>query len=303
MIVFGGDYEHTIEVSSVQNGIELEYCVLSRPELFAKVLERQDFDACEFSLSNYIMMRDRGADWLTAIPVFPNRAFRHGTMLVRQNDAIESFADLVGKRVGIADYTMTGGVWGRGIYAEYYQLHWSQVEWFSSGKPRFTPPESARVRVLDEDIEDALAAGKLDAILYPRSRDALLPAAKRRFRPVIKNWRAAELDYFKSSGIYPISHVLVLPRDKIAHHPDLPGAVIAAYTHSMTRTKQRRLASSFLPWGDATWSDIMEIFGGDPLPYGLGAENKATIAKLQDYLFEQELIGSRSSLPELFWPN
>jgi 4,5-dihydroxyphthalate decarboxylase len=303
MIVFGGDYEHTVQVSSVQNGIELVYRVLSRSELFAKVLERQDFDACEFSLSNYIMMRDRGADWVTAVPVFPNRAFRHGTMLVRRDETMESLSELAGKRVGIADYTMTGGVWGRGIYADYYQLHWSQVEWFSSAKPRFAPPEAARVTMIEDDLEDSLAAGRLDAILYPRTRDALLPAADRRFRPLIKNWRDAEADYFKTTGIYPISHVLVLPRDAIARHPDLPKAVVAAYTDSMKRTKQRRLAASFLPWGDATWSDTMEFFGGEPLPYGLGMQNQATIAKLQDYLVEQELIGTRHSLPDLFWPH
>lgn len=301
MIVYGGDYEHTLEVSSVQNGISLSYQVASRNELFAKIFETQDFDVCEFSLSNYMMLRDRGADWLTAIPVFPSRGFRHSTILVRKDDGISQLADLVGKRVGIQDYSMTGGVWGRGLIAEFYRLHWSQIEWFSSGKQRFAAPLAARVKIIDQDLEDALAERRLDALLFPRTRDSLLPHSKRRFRPLLSNWREAELEYFLSTGIYPISHTVVIPRTRIGSCPSLPGAVIAAYEHSMARAKRRRIASTFVPWGDSIWNEAMEIFGGDPMPHGLGAENQATILKLQDYLLEQQLIESRLPCSELFW--
>lgn len=304
MIVFGGDYEHTLEVSSVRDGIDLQYRVTSRSELFAKILQRQDFDVCEFSLSNYIMMRDAGMDWLTAIPIFPSRGFRHGTVIVRRDDDFESFSDLAGKRIGIADYTMTGGVWGRGILADFYQLHWSQVEWVSSGKPRFPPPSAARVKIVDEDLEDALAEGRLDALLYPRTRDALLPLSERRFRPLLRNWKAAELEYFRSTGIYPISHTVVIPLEKISTCPSLPSAVVAAYEHSMARARKRRIASTFLPWGDDIWSETMNLFGDNPMPHGLSAANQTTIAKLQDYLLEQQLIDDRHRCSDLFWqPN
>ena len=301
MIVYGGDYEHTLEVSSVRDGIDLHYQVAGLAELFAKILQRQDFDACEFSLANYIMMRDRGMDWLTAVPIFPSRGFRHGAILVRRDDDLKQFSDLVGKRIGIADYTMTGGVWGRGILADFYQLHWSQVEWFSSGKRRFDTPSAARVRTIDEDLEDALVEGRLDALLYPRTRDALRPLSERRFRPLLKNWKEAELKYFQSTGIYPISHTVVIPLERIAACSSLPGAVVAAYEHSMARARERRIASTFLPWGSDTWSETMKVFDNDPMPHGLSAANQATIAKLQDYLLEQQLIGKSHACSDLFW--
>ena len=47
MIVYGGDYEHTLEVSSSSHGVDLDYRVTSHQDLFAKVLKRQEFDACE----------------------------------------------------------------------------------------------------------------------------------------------------------------------------------------------------------------------------------------------------------------
>jgi 4,5-dihydroxyphthalate decarboxylase len=302
MIVYGGDYEHTLEVSSSRHGIALDYQITGRPQLFAKVLKRQEFDACEFSLSNYIMLRDRGADWLTAVPVFPNRAFRHGTIAVRKDSPVRAFADLAGRRVGISDYTMTGGVWCRGLMFERYGVHWSGMEWLSGETPRFPAPSAARVTVSAIDLEEALADGEIDALFLPRNRDALLPAEQRRFRPLLADWRVAELDYYRSTRIYPISHVIVMPRDAVARHPRLPDALFAAYSYSMRRAKQRRLATSFLPWGAAGWDETMQVFGGDPVPYGLTAANLTTVDKLQEYLLEQQLIGRRHDIAELFEP-
>lgn len=300
MIVYGGDYEHTLEVSSSPHGVDLDYQVTSRPELFAKVLKRQEFDACEFSLSNYIMLRDRGADWLTAVPVFPNRAFRHGTIAVRRNSSIGRFQDLAGCRVGISDYTMTGGVWCRGIMLDQYGVHWSSMEWLAGETPRFPAPAAARVTPSPLDLEEALATGAIDALFLPRNKDALLPADQRRFRPLLTDWRAAELDYFRKTQIYPISHVIVMPRASVAKAPRLPDAIYAAYSRSMQRAKARRLATSFLPWGAAAWDDAMQIFAGDPVPYGLTADNLKIIDKLQDYLVEQQLIGRRYDIADLF---
>ena len=300
MILFGGDYEHTLEIPSVRNGFALDYRPVARPELFAKVLRRQAFDACEFSLSNYIMMRDRGDDWLTAIPVFPAREFRHGTMLVRQNDPIESFSQLAGRRVGIPDYTMTAGVWCRGLMAEYYGLHWSTIEWLSSPTPRIAPPKEAHVTSLDDDLEDALANGTIDALLLPTSRDAAAPRGARRFRPLLRDWRAAETNYFQRTGIFPISHVVVVAKSAIAANPMLPSVLMDAYSESMARARQRRLATTFLPWGKDNWKEVMDMFGQDPLPYGLESSNLVVIDKLQDYLLEQRLIRRRHDVSSLF---
>jgi 4,5-dihydroxyphthalate decarboxylase len=300
MILFGGDYEHTLEIPSVRNGVELDYRPVARPELFAKVLRRQKFDACEFSLSNYIMMRDRGDDWLTAIPVFPAREFRHGTILVRRDDLIESFSELSGRRVGIPDYTMTAGVWCRGLLAEYYDLHWSKIAWLSSPTPRISPPKEANVAPLHDDLEEALANGRIDALLLPTSRDAAAPRDARRFRPLLREWRAAEVDYFHRTGIFPISHVVVVAKSAIAANPMLPSVLMDAYSESMARARQRRLATTFLPWGKDNWKEVMDMFGQDPLPYGLETSNRIVINKLQDYLVEQRLIRRRHDVSSLF---
>jgi 4,5-dihydroxyphthalate decarboxylase len=300
MILFGGDYEHTLDVPSVSCGLDLEYRIADRPELFAKVLHQQPFDACEFSLSNYIMMRDRGEDWLTAVPVFPARAFRHGIVLVRRDDPIRTVAELAGRRVGIPEYTMTAGVWCRGLLNDEFGVHWSQLRWHGSPTVRFPPPSAVTVAALGGDIEDALANAEIDALMLPTSRDAVLPESARRFRPLIKNWREAEASYFSRTGIFPVSHVVVVTRKAIGAKPALPEALAAAYGLAMERAKRRRLGGTLLPWGNDNWSRTMEIFAHDPLPYGLGAGNRAIISKLQDYLLEQRLISRRQSIADLF---
>ena len=300
MILFGGDYEHTLDIPPVSHGLDLQYRIAGRPELFAKVLQRQPFDACEFSLSNYIMMRDRGEDWLTAVPIFPARAFRHGIVLVRRDDPIETVAELAGRRVGIPEYTMTAGVWCRGLLNDEYGLHWSQVHWHASPAVRFPPPSAVTVAALSGDIEDALADGEIDALVLPTSRDALLPASARRFRPLIEDWREVEADYFTRTGIFPISHVVVVDRRAIDANPSLPEALVAAYGQAMERAKHRRLGGTLLPWGTDNWSRTMEVFRQDPLPYGVGDGNRLAIDKLQDYLLEQQLIRHRQPLADLF---
>lgn len=302
MIIHGGDYEHTLTVTSLQRGIGLEYRPTPIPQLFPKVLQRQPFDVCEFSLANYLMMRNRGVDWLTAVPVFPNRAFRHGTLMVRKDSPITGFAELRGKKIGIADYSMTGGVWTRGLLAEIYGIHWNEFDWFSTSQPRFAPPASVRISLVEDDLEDMLDAGKIDALIDPASRDGVLPWGRRRFRPLLQGHETHEFDYYRETGIFPIHHTIVLDKAAIARAPSLPTAVFDAYCQSMSAAKERRLGASFLPWANTTWGRVMNVFDEEPLQYGLSPANVLVINKLQDYLFEQELIDRRMTLSELFAP-
>ena len=67
--VRGGDYEFTLALDGHHAGVDLRYAAGDLNEIYAEVLNDRPFQACEFSLSNYTMMRDRGADWMRAVPV------------------------------------------------------------------------------------------------------------------------------------------------------------------------------------------------------------------------------------------
>jgi 4,5-dihydroxyphthalate decarboxylase len=118
--LYGGDYEHTLELAGAGPDFSIVYNRRAPTQIFEQMLSDRVFEACEMSLSNYLMVRDRGAEWLNAVPVFPNRAFRHGTVYVGADSALSLPGDLEGARFGLEDYTMTAAVWLRGTLEEEY---------------------------------------------------------------------------------------------------------------------------------------------------------------------------------------
>jgi 4,5-dihydroxyphthalate decarboxylase len=179
-------------------------------------------------------------------------------------------------------------------------VHWSEIDWVSTSQPRFAPPAGVRISLVDDDLEEMLADGRIDALLDPASRDGVLPFAGRRFRPLLRDHEMQERPYYRQTGIFPIHHTLVIDREALGREPRLPTAVYAAYGESMAIAKRRRLGASFIPWSSSAWGAVMEFFDEEPLQYGLSAANRKVIDKLQDYLLEQQLIDRRMTLAELF---
>ena len=79
------------------------------------MLNKEEFDPSEMSLSNYMIALEHGDRRFAAIPVFPSRVFRHSYIWINTNAGIREPRDLIGKRVGIADYSMTALLFVRGI--------------------------------------------------------------------------------------------------------------------------------------------------------------------------------------------
>ena len=62
----------------------------------------------------------------------------------------------------------------------------------------------------------------------------------------------------------------------------------------------RKIGSSLMPWAKNTWARVFDIFGGDPLPYGLTPVNRMVVAKLAGYLQEQGFIDAIPDIDALF---
>ena len=60
------------------------------------------------------MLRAGGDDKFVAIPVFPSRLFRHSCIYVNTEAGINDPKDLVGKKIGVPEYSMTAAVFARG---------------------------------------------------------------------------------------------------------------------------------------------------------------------------------------------
>jgi 4,5-dihydroxyphthalate decarboxylase len=268
--------------------------------LFADMLEHRRYEVCEFSLANYLTLRATGQDWLVAVPVFPYRTFRHSLAVVRRDSTLVNLAQLAGKRIGVEDYSMTAAVWFRGLLQDEYHVDHRGITWVSCDKQRFPIPAAARVEKTAHDLEDLLCDGSIDAMLGFSLRDAGLPPAERRLRPLLADAQREEEAYFARTAIYPIHHCVVIRADALDREPALVDAVCAAYAAAKERAYRRQLGATLMPWAKMRWTDAFQRFGGDPLPYGLTPENRAVIDRLAGYLREQGFIAEKPAPDAIF---
>jgi len=288
--MIGNDYSFFKSVTGRRDGLDLRYKAVGPGQAFQAVLENLPFQVNEFSLANYAMMRDHGVTWMTAIPVFLNRAFRHGLLHVRKDSELAHPSQLRGKRIGAREYTQTAGVWWRGLMLDEYALHWSELKWVSGSAQRFAPPEEARVEIVSDDLEQMLIDGKIDGYLAPGTRDSQRPAGERGLRSLFPDTQAAERDYFRRTGIYPINHAVVIHQSCLAAHPEAPEILFDAYCASKKRFYAE--GGNLDPWGDKA--------AGDPIPFGLTAKNREIVQTLLRYLHEQKFINSIPKIDHLF---
>ena len=92
---------------------------------FRRMVRDLEFDVCEMAPTTYMIARALGAPYI-ALPIFVMRRFHHGGFVVRPDAGIKAPKDLEGKKVGVRAYSVTTGVWTRGIFTNEYGLDFVQ---------------------------------------------------------------------------------------------------------------------------------------------------------------------------------
>src|ERR1700739_4813690 len=111
------------------DGIDLNFLVMDNPrEIFDRMSNRLEFDACEMSSSELISRHAANKLPFGAIPVFASRVFRHGFITVNRNH-VKKPKDLEGKRVGVPLYTQTAALFVRGLMQHDLGIDLSTIEW------------------------------------------------------------------------------------------------------------------------------------------------------------------------------
>src|SRR6201992_1778078 len=100
---------------------------------FRRMVRSLDFDVTEMAFTTYLCAKAAGKPF-TALPVFLVRGFHHGAItrsaLAGSASAAAGPHALEGQRVGVnRGYTVTTGVWARGILADQYGVHLHLVTW------------------------------------------------------------------------------------------------------------------------------------------------------------------------------
>jgi 4,5-dihydroxyphthalate decarboxylase len=263
---------------------------------FRRQVRASEFDICEMAITTYMCARAHGKP-MTAIPVPLVRQFHHGAILVNTKAGIRTPKDLEGKKVGVnRGYTVTTGVWVRGVLADEHGVDLKKVTWVLSGDEHVAEYKApANVVPIGEGkkMQDLLVSGELVAAI---GVDIEHPDIK----PMIPNAADAGLAAYKARGHYPINHLVVIRDDLIAKHPDLAADAFNAFAQSKRLYVEKLKAGQIekLDAYDRTHQRVIAA-GGDPLPYGV-EPNRRVIEELMRHAVSQGIIPKAVPVEELF---
>jgi 4,5-dihydroxyphthalate decarboxylase len=297
-------------------GIELIPLTLPVEETFYRMLRYREFDVAELSLSSYVLSLFQAEPPFIAIPVFPSRVFRHGSIYTNSASGITKPGDLRGRPVGVPEYQMTAAVWIRGILEDRHGLPADEVSYRTGGlhepgrteKITLDLPGRFDVRPIanDQTLNELLADGRIDALYSaraPRSFDPRQPAAP--VRRLFPDPKAIEQEYFRATGIFPIMHTIVIRRDVYEANRWVARSLLDAFTQAKAMmypelTEIAALKYS-LPWGVNEAEETMALMGEDFWPYGIEA-NRVTLETFLRYSFEQGLARRLLQPADIFAP-
>ena len=302
--------ERTVE----PDGIELVYLDLPVEETFFRMIRHREFDVAEMSLSSYTVSLFRDPAPFVAIPVFPSRMFRHGSIYVHANAGIREPRDLVGKRVGTPEYQMTAPVWIRGILSEHYGVPVDSVTYVTGGeeepgrgeKQKLDLPASIRIEPIGptQTLARMLADGEIDALHTARMPSTFSPAGGP-VRRLFPNYPEVEAQYFRATGIFPIMHTVVIRRDVYERHRWVAQSLQKAFAAAQRRTYDDLYVTAalkaMLPWLTAHVEQTRTLMGDDYWPYGF-APNRHALDTFLRYHHESGLSKRRLDPAELFAP-
>jgi hypothetical protein len=189
---------------------------------------------------------------------------------------------LEGTRVGVnRGYTVTTGVWARGILASEYGVDLDSITWVRSDDEHvaeFRPPPNV------EDLPQGTELTDLPAVVGDVKSEELVP--------LIPDAEAAGFRALEERGFWPVNHLVVVKDDLLAANTDLAGALYDAF---------ERAKAVYLETGDLLplHRRVGQVIGGDPLPNGVAA-NRAVLEQLIDHAVAQKILRRRPSVDELF---
>ena len=311
------DYDRTRALADGRVGIEgcdVNYLTMKVEEILERAFFHGEFEVAEIGFSPYLITLSRGTARYVAVPAFLSRMFRHSAVYIRTDRGIAGPADLKGKRVGVPEYQMSAALWVRGFLNDEYAVAAHDMEWVQAGLeqggrrdkfPLNLPAGFPLASAPDTDTLSAmLADGRLDAVISARRPSCFItghPEVARLF----PDYRAAERDYYRRSGHFPIMHAVGIRRDVAEQHPWLPASVMKAFAQAK-RMADEDLAETTalkigLPWVTAELDATRDVMGPDFWSYGAEA-NRKTLEAMARYSYEQGLAVRPLSVEEMFAP-
>jgi 4,5-dihydroxyphthalate decarboxylase len=271
-----------------------------------EIVNREDeADAWDCGFAARVRAHAKGLPHIS-IPAFPNRKFRLSYIYVNNKAGIESPRDLEGKRVGIPQWDNTAGVWARGALQHYYGVDLARINWLSVRSRMMSPAPGIHIEPLPQssDLDSLLLERVLDAVIEPD----VLPSITRkdpRVRRLFHDYKAEEQNYFKKTGIFPISHVVTLKQEFVDRHPHAPLALLKAFRQARDVAFNRLEGDNpqvlVISWVAAAVDEQRALMGESYWAYNI-EDNQRALDAITQFAYEQGLSPSRIDYESFFHP-
>jgi 4,5-dihydroxyphthalate decarboxylase len=288
-------------------------------EIFRGMIGEGCFDVSELGLTYYLRTFKEGVSPFVAIPVFPNRAFRHSAIFVNKASGIKTPEDLSGKRIGeLALYSHDAGIMPKGMLMDEFGFKPETCQWIIGGldwplKPIdfVSHPHPAKVQVEDiakgKELGAMLEAGEIDALISADVPKCMLEHSPKVGR-LFENYREVETEYYQRTGIFPIMHTVVIRKDLLKKQPELAAAVYKGLVDAKNAAEETykhglifNSMGTMFPWFSKLVEEDVKVLGEDWWPYGIAA-NRKTLEAVLRYHFEQGITERLFTVEEIFLP-
>lgn len=232
---------------------------------FKRVVRGLEFDFAELAITTFLMAKAAGKPY-RLLPAVVLARMQHPRLVCDARRPVTP-RDLEGRRVGVRSYSVTTGMWLRGILAEDFGVDCDRITWVTFEEAHvaeFRDPPNVERAPAGKKLEAMLLAGEVDAMV---SGDA--PVTDPRIVPVIPDVEAAAREWRARKGAIQINHI-------VAVKPSVDAAPL-----------MRLLEESFAAAGNPEMN-----------PIGLEA-NRRNLEVAVDFVHRQGLIPRRYAVEEL----
>lgn len=256
--------------------VEFAFDDVKVPNTAFKALVREGkYDCAELAIVTYLQARAAGKPYALLPVTVMGRGQLH-TLFMNRNRPLKP-AQLTGKRIGVRSYTVTTGVWVRGILGDLYGVDPGAITWVSFEDPHVAeyrdPPNVIRAPA-GATPEGMLAAGEIDAAILGNTEQ------KPPLTPLFKDAAAVDRDWAAQNGGVPINHMMVLRTQIARERPEVAREVCRMFKDSKARAFPQPPAP-------------------DPIRIGV-AENRVSLEKMIGFCVRQRLIPRVVTVDELF---
>ena len=301
------DYDYYAPITYgdvVAEGLDLDY-ERDTANVLDRTLTDLSIHAGEIPFGRYINAIAQGTPGFVGLPVFPGRSFRHRCFFVRRGSGLKSFEQLAGSRIGCNEWPATGHVWSRAILP-HHGVPIDSVKWFVGSidgavlqRSQGTLPKHVQA-VTDKTLLAMFLNGELDGLMCAHPPKLFYTKDSPLVR-LLGDYRSAEMDYYRKTGIYPTIHIVGVRREVAQQHPWAVRSVFNAMDQARRKWQaERKKMPDATPWLIAELEDSISLFGGENwAPYGV-ENNRKTVQALCDELFNQGFSSRKVAAAEVF---